>query len=689
MKISAVFVAVTAALIAVLALTPFAKSAETLFLKLAYGAKSFHKAPEIVLVNIDERALSKFGPWPWRAADISLLLNSLTATRPSLIAMTDEVTTAVFGAEGKPSLRAEMPPTSAGFSLLSSLSDLPVVDNSKAALPPISQPDDSIQRLAFQASPENDSQIPSVVAIKREQPPQSMRANYSEGFSTILAGPDEIVVSQPLAVRFKGLILPSLAVSTVSKWLGFTPLIAESSDQKISGLKIGELEIGTGPTLEIALSLRGPSGTFPGVSAEEIMSGKTSPEVFSGRLAILSVTSGPKAQGHLTTLGKMTDAEIHANIIDNVLHARPMVVLTSGIYGALFILAFVLAFVASISIPHLGRTIASMIAIIAISWGAGIFALYSRGVWLPVIETTAAIISAAATFIVWRIFKYDAPRKKLSDDFWWRLDPASISELIVSRATPDIPSLCEVTALCFDMRGYGRVVESLDEARVISFTRELRSIVQGIIVRHGGFINTWTGDECRAIFGAPLKITEPKLRACLAALDVHRELSSQPKWKDTYGLSAAAIAIGIQTGLAASGRPGHAYEIIGPAVEASARLSSMSRLYRTWALLGESTAADVLSEFEFRRMDNAILYGSQSAEGIYELIGEAGSLLPASRGFGEAMGAYLAGDFEKAKELFERILKFHPEDGPSRLFLRRAVFLAAHRPAKWDGVWKF
>lgn len=689
MKIMAPLVALLVSAAVVILLSPLSQKIEPTFLKAAYGLKTFHRSPEILIVAIDERSLGERGPWPWNSKLTGELISKISDAGAQLIAVSSEVAPALVDAEIRTESKNEPTPLVVGFDLLPSLADMPVENEKDPKKALVSNPSAGFEKSFFPSYPFDDSKIYPAVAVRRFNLKPALALRTTEAFFTIIAGPDQMILKQPLAVRFKGSALPSLSVAAVSRWLGFSPLISEDAERKPSGIKIGELIVETDPSVSISLSLRGSAGTFPKISAEDILTGSDAAKALEEKIVIVSVTSGKFASSHVTALGKMDDAEIHANIIDNILRARPLVNYTEGRTATAFISIFVLLFCASVAVFQIKKTIASALAIIAIASAISIVSLFSFSIWFPIITVICAIVAAAIAVIIWRIFYFDIPHKRIKQTLWWRMNVSSMRQVAEKRLDLKNAETHSVTALSFDMRGFGRIAETLSAKLLIEFTSELRALATSMITSHGGFINSWVGDECRAVFGAPLQSDNTAIRACIAALELKKELSSRNDWKKKFGFDSVSIAIGIQSGLVVGGDVGNCFELVGPAIEASSRLSSMSRLYRTWALVGKDAAEIAGDAFEFRSLDKALLYGSDSPEFIFELVGESGTLLPSSRGFAEAMDAYISGDFQKARELFERILKYYPDDGPTRLMHRRSVHLSNHRPARWDGVWRF
>jgi adenylate cyclase len=97
-----------------------------------------------------------------------------------------------------------------------------------------------------------------------------------------------------------------------------------------------------------------------------------------------------------------------------------------------------------------------------------------------------------------------------------------------------------------------------------------------------------------------------------------------------------------------------------------------------------------LRSFCFRPLDWIRVKGKQKPVGIYELLSHAGSentYAELAAMFEAGLEAYRGQQWEAAREIFESILKKHPDDGPARLFAERCrVFQADPPPPEWDGV---
>ena len=144
---------------------------------------------------------------------------------------------------------------------------------------------------------------------------------------------------------------------------------------------------------------------------------------------------------------------------------------------------------------------------------------------------------------------------------------------------------------------FADVVHSMDIAAAVGAER-LREIMtelfdrsSAVVRRYGGTVDKFTGDGLMAVFGAPVALEDHALRACLAALDIHREvdrLSGEVRERDGVELR---LRVGLNSGQVIAGEIGSgpmSYTTIGEQVGMAQRMESVAP--PGGVMLSESTA---------------------------------------------------------------------------------------------------
>lgn len=645
------------------------------------------KPKDILLIEIDSSSLEEKGKWPWSERKVSSLFNELSDLKFGIVALESEIVAdSKFSGRYISTRELETTPLVLGYNFYPTLADIPSdEENLKPRFSKRDQKD--LDSIALPSNPLNDSMILGMVDIEQNELSNTLAGRVAEGYTNIFRNKSGLAIKEPLAVRYMGRIFPSYPLQIYSKWRGFTAVITENPKGKPTGINIGEEHIPTAPNIGTYINFRGPGGSFKEISASDILDKKISPVETRGKIALVGLKSSPS---HDTPLGKISGLEMHANILDNMLRNR---FLTSWIGWKSTVPAFLcLAILIALIIGRLSQFKKFVVgaSLIASTWILGWILIWSYEIWFPAVEISLFIFAAFISSILWRVFARDIPKHNLSRNFGWRLAKSSIERLVID-AKPIRPEghLCEITAMAIDIKGFGSLSDRLSPDMLVKFVREYRILVSDTLIRYGAMIESWSGDDVRAVFSAPLKMKEHSLYACLAALDLKRTISTRVSaWHESYAIERLRIGIGIHTGKATAGDFGLGYGVMGGAVEAAVQLRRLNRAYRTWALVGKPVHTATNGAVEYRELDPVLLWGEVTPTTIYELIGESGTIHPTSKYFGDALEAYLSGDFKNAAKLFEEILATYPHDGPSRLFARRALALHKSPPNNWRGVWR-
>lgn len=179
---------------------------------------------------------------------------------------------------------------------------------------------------------------------------------------------------------------------------------------------------------------------------------------------------------------------------------------------------------------------------------------------------------------------------------------------------PQAAEYKQVTVLFAD------VVHSMDLAarvgpeRLREIMSELFDCVSSVVTRYGGTVDKFTGDGVMAVFGAPVTLEDHAFRACLAALEVQREV----------GRLGLGLRVGLNSGQVIAGGIGSGagtYTTIGDQVGMAQRMESVAPA--GGVMLSESTARLVENTTRLGEWEQLPIKGFETPVPVRRLLGVA------------------------------------------------------------------
>jgi class 3 adenylate cyclase len=215
---------------------------------------------------------------------------------------------------------------------------------------------------------------------------------------------------------------------------------------------------------------------------------------------------------------------------------------------------------------------------------------------------------------------------------------------------------------------FADVVHSMDIAAAVGPER-LRELMSDlfdrcadVVARYGGTVDKFTGDGMMAVFGAPVALEDHAIRACVAALDIQRDvgdLAVDVRTRDGVDL---AIRIGLNSGEVIAGEVGsraESYTTIGDQVGMAQRMESV--VAPGGVMLSESTARlvegeAVLGERQLVQIkgcaDQVAAYSLQSVTGRhFDVTARASTYVGREWELAKAIEAGYEGHIDKAKAM--------------------------------------
>ena len=178
-----------------------------------------------------------------------------------------------------------------------------------------------------------------------------------------------------------------------------------------------------------------------------------------------------------------------------------------------------------------------------------------------------------------------------------------------------------ITVLFADISGYTTLSERLDPEEVNDLVGYIIGEIAKVVIKNGGHIEKFAGDQVMAVFGVPLAHEEDPVRAVKTADEMHqvvRDLSHQVQ--ETIG-QPLAMHIGINTGLVVTGElhlAKAANHIAGDTVNVASRLCTLAKAGET--LVGHTTSTQAEGFFSFGPMETVLVKGKTKPVQVYKLL---------------------------------------------------------------------
>lgn len=673
-----------------------------------------------VVVDIDEKSLAEYGQWPWPRYRVGLLLAHLRKAGVKavgldmLFAEPDRTSPSVLTGQLFRDLKVQVNLTG----LPESLADYDKV------LADVLRTGPFALGYFFEFAPGQDQggecRLPAL-PLTVLGPPDAMpvsdaltRADHAAcplpallaaapaaGYFNIVPDPDGILRRMPLVLAHGDGVYPSLALATVMQAYGVKNIVVHTTSGGLSSLvlqspTLGERVVAVDAAGRLLLNYRGAGGSFPHVSAADILAGRAPALALAGKIVFIGTSAAALNDLRATPLDRaMPGVEAHATVADMLLAgdglSRPDWAPAVEFLGIL-----VLGLVAA-TLMTLARPVAMVVPFLGLGAGVwyGAAGLMARGV---VVSPLCALLVLAAVFIALTFLKFwreERQKRFIHGAFARYVSPAVVSRIVSRR---DALTLSgeerEITILFSDVRGFTTLAEALSPTQVAELLQAYFTPMTAIITEQLGTLDKFIGDAIMAFWNAPLDVPDHRARAVAAALAMGAELRLLNRdFKKTFG-HAVKAGIGLHCGVVRVGNFGSrdlfAYTVIGDAVNLCSRLEGLTKFYGLPLLVTDSLLPAAEAGFKFQEIDRVRVKGKTEPVTIHTVrTPEEHALHAAELAEAEAARAlYTAGDFAAAASAYGR-LRERFDHRLYAVFADRAAQLAASPPGPdWDGVFE-
>jgi len=674
----------------------------------------------VVIVDIDEKSLKRFGQWPWPRTVIADLVTRLTQMGALAIGFdvffpeADRTSPAIaadafrnLDDETRAKLRA-LP--SNDDVLADALRHSHVVLGESGVLDVRPQPENApppvgIAMLGGNARP----YLFEFPGLLRDVPVLELAAS-GRGLATIRTERDGIVRRVPMVMLAQGLLMPSLSLEMLRVVSGATTLLLRTDQGGIQSVAVPGFVIPTDSNGQLWVHFA-PHDEARYVSIADVLDGKVPADRVRQRLVLVGTSAAGLLDAKTTPIDPvMPGVEVHAQVLESIL---TQTVLSAPNYavGAELLAAIVVGLVIVWLAPILNPAWLLVFggAIVALSIGSSWY-LYVHDHLL--IDFTYPLLSSLLVYLTLMFANYmseQAQRRRIRSAFGQYLSPALVEQLAQS---PDKLVLGgeerNMTILFSDVRGFTTISEMYkhDPQGLTKLMNSFLTPLTNAILDRKGTIDKYIGDAIMAFWNAPLDDAMHEINACNAALDMQDRVKELNKVRAEEAKANGArfvqlnVGVGLNSGSCVVGNMGSDlrfdYSVLGDTVNLASRLESQTKSYAVPILIGARTAQAVKDKLALIEVDFVMVKGKKDPEVIYTLLGrqdvaasaEYGKLYESSV---KMLESYRRREWDSVMAIIEasRGLAHHfGLDGVLELYCERIrEFRANPPPDDWDGAY--
>jgi len=684
------------------------------------NAHTKYKETRVAIVDIDEYSLETFGQWPWPRYRVALLLKKIQMA--GALAVGNDI---LFG---------EPDGTSPAVIKKMLKRDLKIDVDFKGLPPELMDNDQLFSNVLgtgpfalgysfyFKGDEINARQATGLLPLKISEVRQAgaetamsymISASHvipplpdfltqcpHAGFMNTLTDSDGVLRRVPLMISWQGNIYPHLSLATLLRALkGRIPdPMVKISRGGIESMKIGNTILPLEAGGSMLINYKGPSHTFPYLSAGHVLEDKIPPGFLENKIVFLGSSAAGLMDIRVSPLDEVfPGVEVNATIVDNILN-QDFITIPDWIPGMeLFLILFwgiVTTFLIGWADARLMLPVMALLG--AGAWYSSLWFLKTRQIW---VSPFFPILGLAANFSVLNLFKFWFSERKKK--FYRSAFSKYVSKAVVDQISesPEKMSLegeeKEMSIMFADIRSFTSLSEKLTPTQVTMLLHDYFTPVTRSIIKNHGTLDKFIGDAVMCFWNAPLDVKDHQKLAVKTGFEMLDSLVGLNQiFIDKYGIEID-IGIGIHVGRCRVGNMGSAdlfdYTIIGDNVNLTSRLEGLTKFYGVKLIVSQPITACLPDTMLYQELDQVRVKGKMEPVAIYTLFqpgsDERQELEGELTAHFQAINVYKERQFSRAKTLFEGLCLRYPHRKIYSIYLSRCEFFIQSPPQDgWDGV---
>jgi adenylate cyclase len=557
---------------------------------------------DIGVITIDEKAIEKYGQWPWKRDVLADVINQLREAEVGII-----VLPILFAEEDRLGGDVALAEAIQGNSVV--IAQIGTNQTNKNSVP---------RGIAKIGEP-----LPFLFEWEGMLGPIPILGQNADGVGVVNTAPeiDGVTRRIPLIMKIGNETYPAMAIEVIRVATQAPSYQIKSGPSGIIAMRVpGFNTIETDANARIWLRW---NKEYETISLADTNNFKQ----FKGRTVIIASTAEGLNSIIATPTGEKYSYELTASTLQTVLDGKQI-----NRYDYSLFLELIISIVVGLLIVILTRfTPYWFVGIKMIAmYGASIYISYylfhkysilADASWIIITLTIVGFHSVFNRFVLEFQLK-----QQIKKQFEHYLEPKMVKKL---QENPDLLKLGgetkELTFMFSDIRGFTPLSEKYQSnpADLTKVINRFLTPMTNIIMKNGGTIDKYMGDCIMAFWNAPIDTPNHKelaIKSALEMMDKLKELNETDGFGDGNKIN---IGIGINTGKCIVGNMGSDqrfdYSVIGDPVNLASRLEGVSKNYDATLVIGEDTYRGISKLYKFKKLDDVQVKGKSNKVTIYTI----------------------------------------------------------------------
>ena len=628
------------------------------------------QSEQIVVANIGEKALEKYGQYPFPREVYSEIIRDIYANGAGVVGSTIMFPESDrFGGDKKFAEALNQYPVVLSQTTTDSCKGVQNIARTGVAVVGDGQPTEFLP------------QYPCVLS----NIPTLQESAVGVGITSTLPETDGVVRRVPLLSQSNGEYYPAFSIEMLRVIAGDSSYQAKINQTGVEALRVPQFD--TIKTDEYGRIFTNPNYQFPSFEV-----GGDTPRL-DGKIVIVGVTAAGIANPVATPSGARYPHDLQASILETLINGDSVAIPNWSTVADLA--AFLGLALALITLSRFRFSIIYIGVMLAGYFYLPIYLFANKAILFDVTFNVIAIALIYMHIYTAKFISEYLQKQQIKKQFGTYLSPAMVEKL---QKNPELLALGgesrELSIMFTDVRGFTTISEHYgkDVQGLTKIMNRYMTAMTKRIIENEGTLDKYIGDAQMAFWNAPLDDKNHALNAVRTGLAMLHDLEKFNEDISKEGIPAFGMGLGINTDTVVVGNMGSDqrfdYTCLGDGVNLASRLEGQSKPYGVKIVIGPKTAEYVQSEYQVVELDLIAVKGKTEPVKIYTVLTQRDTIGELQHE--KFLTLYRQGNWEIAKK-FASDLKQCWQGNLSDyydLMISRIEEFEATPPKNWDGVYR-